>query len=342
MPIGNFTPRAVPPGRVQGQPMPSPAGPVPPAPGAPAPATAAPLPAGMRRNARGQVVPIRNPAGGPRPSLTGPPMAPGPPGTPGGGTGAGVPLWLSRANPGASPAQLQSMYQSYLHNNPSAPGNHGGPPPGAPGSAPPAAQPGGPAVAGGWGMPPQAGGGQGQAGGAAGAGDFNDPMNSFLAAVPMMNLNMNKQIGDAMATAGFSGNRYGTSAMNTAGQIGAENALAQNALLQKTLFDYSQGQEDRALQATGLGLQTGNALDAMQQSRLQLPFSMGSWEQGRQDNFANQAYQDFERNKLGWLPFLSQNATSQGSSSPGSVYTTQSPGSPGAADWLSLISRFFG
>jgi hypothetical protein len=167
-------------------------------------------------------------------------------------------------------------------------------------------------------------------------------MNSFLAAVPMMNLNMNKQIGDAMATAGFSGNRYGTSAMNTAGQIGAENALAQNALLQKTLFDYSQGQEDRALQATGLGLQTGNALDQMQMNRLQLPFSQAQYEQGRQDNFSRMAYDDFDRNRLGWLPFLSQNAMSQGNSSPGSVYTTQTPGSPGAADWLTLLGQFFG
>jgi hypothetical protein len=294
----------------------------------------------MRRNARGQVVPIRNPTGGPGPSLNGPPVASPPSSAP--GTGGGVPLWLSRANPGASPAQLQSIYQGYLHNNPSAPGNRGGPPPAAPGTAPPAAVPGGPAVAGGWGMPPQADGGQGQAGGPAGAGNFNDPMNSFLAAVPMMNLNMNKQIGDAMATAGFSGNRYGTSAMNTAGQIGAENALAQNALLQKTLFDYSQGQEDRALQATGLGLQAGNALDQMQQNRLNLPFAQGAWEQGRQDNFSNMAYQDFERNKAGWLPMLLQAAMSQGNSSPGQIYQTSTPGSPGASDWLQLLGQFFG
>lgn len=340
MPIGTFNPAGVvrPPGAAQGQPLPTAPAPNTPPPAAGQPPAAAPVPAGMRRNARGQVVPIRNPGpggGGNLPPTAAPPPAPGT-------AGPAVPLWLSRANPGASPVQLATMYQSYLHNNPAAQGNHGGPAPGAPGAPPPAAVPGGPAVAGGWGMPPQAGGGQGQAGGPAGAGDFNDPMNSFLAAVPMMNANMNRQIGDAMATAGFSGNRYGTSAMNTAGQIGAENSLAQNALLQKTLFDYSQGQENRALQATGMGLQTGQALDQMQQSRLQLPYGMFSGEQGRQDNFANMSYQDFERNKTGWMPMLLQAAMSQGNSSPGQIYQTSTPGSPGASDWLSLLGQFFG
>lgn len=337
MPLSGTLPgQGRPPMAAQGQPMPSPQ--ASPTTGLPQPGAAL-LPAGMRRNARGQVVPIRNPLA-PGPTLNGPPVTPGP--APAAGGSPAVPLWLSRANPGASPAQLATMYQGYLHNNPTAQGNRGGPAPAAPGAAPPVAQPGGPAVAGGWGMPPQAGGGYGQAGGPAGAGDYNDPMNSFLAAVPMMNANMNRQIGDAMATAGFSGNRYGTSAMNTAGQIGAENALAQNALLQKTLFDYSQGQEDRALQATGLGLQTGNSLDQMQRDRLTTPYGMFAGEQARQDGFSRAAYDDFNANRLGWLPFLSQNAMSQGNSSPGSVYTTQSQGSPGASDWLQLLAGIFG
>lgn len=166
---------------------------------------------------------------------------------------------------------------------------------------------------------------------------YNDPFSSFLAAVPMMNLNAEQQIADAMATAGFSGNRFGSWAGGKAGEIGAQNALAQNQLFLQTLADQANRSEDRALQATGLGLQTGQALDEMMRSRLTLPFGMGAWEQGRQDDFARAMYEDFEKNKLGWLPLLSQLAQSQGSGSPGQIYTTTEPGKPGAIDWLSLL-----
>lgn len=167
---------------------------------------------------------------------------------------------------------------------------------------------------------------------------WNDPFNAFTAAIPLMNLNRDQQIADAMATAGFGGNRFGTFAAGKAAEIGAQNALAQNQLLLSTIGDYANRAEDRALAATGLGLQTGTALDRMQQDRLRLPFQLGSWEQGRQDDFSRMAYEDFERNKLGWFPSLMQLAMSQGSGSPGQIYqTTTSPGSPGVADWLQIL-----
>ncbi len=330
MALGNFDFAASHlPGRAQGQPVPAPS----PAAPAPAPAGRQAPPAGMRYNAAGQVVPIRNPVG--------PAQAPAPSPAPAAGpTGGGIPLWLQRANPGATPQQLQAQYQNFLGRNPAAPGNAGGVhSPATTGPFVPAPAPTGGPV----GSPP---GGQqpgpGQPPGGFNPGDFNDPFNMFLAAVPGMNLNMNKQIADAMGTAGFSGNRYGTSAMNTAGQIGAQNALAQNELLQKTLYDYANNEQNRALQADQLGIQSAGLQNQIDQSKLTLPFSMAQYEQGRQDNFSNMAYQDWNQNKLGWFPYMLQAATSQGAGTPGQIYQTQTAAQPGAADLLGLLGNLFG
>lgn len=326
------------PNRVQSQPLPSPAPAPSPAAGGPvAPARPAP-PAGMRYNAFGKLVPVRNVA----PPPGGPAAPPAP--MPGPAVGPGVPAWLQQAHPGATPQQLQQLYQGYLGRNPNAPGNAGRPP--APGGQTGGVTPMPPAPAspnGGWGMPPGApppspgGSGPGFQ-----PGDFNDPFNMFLSAVPGMNLNMQKQIGDAMATAGFSGNRYSSSAENAAGQIGAQNALDQNALLQKTLYDYANQRENRGLQADQLGLQTGQALDEMQRNRLQVPWGMGQYEQGRQDQFSNTAFQDWSQNRLGWLPMLLNAANAQGAGSPGQIYQTTQPGSPGLSPWISLLGGLFG
>jgi hypothetical protein len=225
-------------------------------------------------------------------------------------------------------------------SNPFVP-SPGGPSPGGPATG----QPTNP-----WSPPPVPSGGYPQGGGAYSSGlpgdvpepyAYNDPFSSFLAAVPLMNLNRDQQIADAMATAGFGaseGNRFGSWAGGKAAEIGAQNSMAQNQLLLQTLSDYANQQENRALQATGLGLSTGQALDQMQQDRLKLPFAVGSWEQGRQDDYSRQAYDDFERNKLGWLSFLGPLAASQGSGTPGTVYsTTSAPAKPGVADWASAL-----
>lgn len=179
-------------------------------------------------------------------------------------------------------------------------------------------------------------------GGAGGGLDFRDPMQQFLAAVPIMNANATRQIGDAMASAGFTGNRWGTSAQNIAGQIGAENAMKQNSLMANLLGDAANRQEDRALQATGMSMGLGQMLDQMAQDRVRLPFELGQYEQGRQDRFGNMRYEDFERNKLGWLPFMADLAKSQGAGSPGSVYTLSEPGRPGASDWLTALGPLLG
>lgn len=289
------------PNRVQGQPLPSP--PPPPAP-APTPQAGPAGPAGA--------APRPKPPAGMRYNVA----------------GKLVPIRNPAPGPGAPPPAPP----------PTPPPPAGARPPGA-GGAPFVPAPAAPPPSnGGWGMPA---GSPPPRPGASGPGfqpgDFNDPFNSFLAAVPMMNLNMNKQIGDAMATAGFSGNRYSSSAENAAGQIGAQNALAQNQLLQQTLYDFANKQQDRSLQADALGLQAGGMLDQMQQNRLTTPFQLGSYEQNRQDQFSNTAFQDWSQNRTGWLPMLMQAAMSQGAGSPGQIYQTSTPPTPGAANWLQLL-----
>jgi hypothetical protein len=172
---------------------------------------------------------------------------------------------------------------------------------------------------------------------------FDDAYNVFLSAAPVMNANAQRQIADSMAAAGFTGNRWSSSAEQKAGEIGSENALQQNAMLNQLLYGMTESDKNRALQATQQSIGLGGMLDQQAQDRIRLPFEVGQYEQGRQDRFANQAYQDFENNKLGWLPMLLQGAMSQGSGSPGQIYQTQgSPASPGALDWLTALGPIFG
>jgi hypothetical protein len=220
---------------------------------------------------------------------------------------------------------------------PASPGSPQGPIGTAPGGGPPipgvGVRPTGPGV-GGPGMPGQQGGGV--------PPDFTDPLLAFMAAVPGMNANAYKQIGGAMADAGFTGNRFSTYAAGKAGEIGAKNSLDQNAMLLSALNQMTNQREDRALQATGMSLTAAQLQEQMAQNRLMLPFQIGQYEQGRQDDYGRMAYEDFERNKLGWFPYLLQAAQGVGTGSPGQVYTTQTPGKPGAVDWLTALGPLLG
>lgn len=175
--------------------------------------------------------------------------------------------------------------------------------------------------------------------------EFLDPMMMFFSALPAMRMNTTRRIGDAMADAGFTGNRWGTSAQRTAGQIGAEAGMQENAMLQGLLADYANQQENRALQATGQGMNLGGLLDQMAQGRIQVPFGVGGWEQARQDDLARLLFEDFERNKHGWLPMMLNFAGSQGAGSPGSpgqiIQVPGEPSKPGAIDWARVLADFF-
>src|SRR3990167_3652989 len=267
---------------------------------------------------------------------------------------------------GANEEERWQKYQIYLQQHPEARGNRilhrqtgfrpdygfvkpGSAPPAAPGSpGPPVGGPSPPVVS------PQSGAptplnpafppGAGQAGGMPMPGSFNDPFAMFMSAVPGMRVNTQRQIGEGMANAGFTGNRWGSSAMNAAGQIGAEGAMMENALLQKTLYDYANQAENRALQATGMGMGFGQQMDEMARERVTLPFQIGQYEQGRQDDLGQQAYADWDKNKLGWLPLMLGAISGQGPGSPGSagqIYTTTEPGKEGGADWVKLLASFF-
>jgi hypothetical protein len=69
--------------------------------------------------------------------------------------------------------------------------------------------------------------------------------------------------------------------------------------------------------------------DQMVQDRMNPLFQYGNWEQSRQDQFARMAYEDYERNKLGYLPYLLQAAGGVGSPNSGTpVQTVTDPGKP--------------
>jgi hypothetical protein len=175
-------------------------------------------------------------------------------------------------------------------------------------------------------------------------GDFNDPYNAYLSAIPVMETIRDQEISQAMAKAGFGGNRYSTSAMNTAGRIGQDTSNQLNQMLNTTMYNQAQTDLDRALQASGMGMQLGSLQDEIQRNKLNQLFGFGQYEQGRQDNFANLAYSDWDKNKLGYLPYLIQAFSGTGNPTPGTpVQTVTNPGTPPKIppELLTLIAGFF-
>lgn len=197
-------------------------------------------------------------------------------------------------------------------------------PPGTPGAPPPATDPSGNAPQ------PYA---------------FDDPFNQILSMLPLMDLNAKKQVSGAMADAGFTGNRYGSAAMRKAGEIGAENSLAQNAMMSQVLGDYANRAQDRSLAATGQATNLGALLDAIRRGQVDTLSGLGQYETGRQDAFSNVAFNDWSQNRLGYLPLLLQAAMSRHAGSPGSTIAIPQPGKPSTIDqvspWISLLAGLF-
>jgi hypothetical protein len=186
-----------------------------------------------------------------------------------------------------------------------------------------------------------------------------------------MNDIMQKQIQGAAAMGGATGNRFGTSTERNFADVGRQAGNELTGMFSNLLYNQTQSDQDRALTATGMGLEDarfrnnlafqGNqrgfdrALqaagmgmgaagmeDQMAQDRLRLPFQMGTWEQGRQDQYANQAYEDFERNKLGWLPAIMGLLGGQGGTGgmQGQFGVQQTGGSPGWADYAAAFAPY--
>ena len=203
-----------------------------------------------------------------------------------------------------------------------------------------------------------------------GAG-LNAARDAYLSQVPVMQADMKSSIGDAMATAGFGGNRFSTSAMKSAADVGANAGLRQNALMGQLLGDATERGLDRALQSTGMSMddnyrynQMGwqgneNAQDRQlraigmqpdfwrtQQDLRRQPmldlFNMGQWEQGRQDMFSLLPFQDWQNNRYGLLPDIMGMVGGVGGPSLQQPTQTSTPGGTGAIDWLNLINAFRG
>ena len=292
------------------------------------------------------------------------------------------------------PSQANWQKEKFLQNNPyQAPGAPGGetvegpgftsgpaPPPGGTQVAPvppgaPPIQPFPPTPGG----PPQVGGVPGQQpppGGGMPPGQASpfgptSAMDVYRSAVPVMNQAMDDAISRSTASAGMTGNRFGTSTERNAMDIGRRGALEQNQLMGNLLYNQTQADQDRALQATGMGLEDArfrnqlqfqggqNALDrAMQaaglgqsgaalqhqmaQDKLTLPFQIGAWEQGRQDQYSRLPYDEFMRDRDGYLSEIMNLIGGTGGSGgmSGQWGTQQTGGSPGFADYLGAFAPY--
>lgn len=287
-----------------------------------------------------------------------PPRAPGAGGVDPFGSQPGwniLPEWMRvrvRAGEFDVPGALQ-RYQSFLGANPSAQGNSnpavrqyfGMPTGGAPASGGGAAMNPPPLPAGGdWGVPPMMGGGYfpGQMPQQQPMGfqqqSFYDPYALYASQLPLIQQGMHDNLANAMAGAGFTGNRFGTSAQRVAAQEGVRASNQANALLMQTLYGQANADQDRALQAAGQSMQLGGLLDQMNQNRFQALFPMAQWEQGRQDQMARFFYDDWYRRMMDPLQLMNQFFGSQGSGSGGvPIQTVTNPGRPGASDTLNAL-----
>jgi len=144
-------------------------------------------------------------------------------------------------------------------------------------------------------------------------GDFNDPYNAYLSAVPEMQRQTQGQISDALSAFGQGGNRYSSAAMSTAANIGAQSAERQNAMLSDLLFQQTQRDLDRQMQAAQGYIAATPQVEQGFQNRFNTNFRLAQQEQqaleaARAHQLARErmSYADFEKNRYGNLPFLTQ------------------------------------
>lgn len=197
----------------------------------------------------------------------------------------------------------------------------------------------------------------GESGSGQGGQGFSGPsvMDSINAALPVLDMQRDKQIGDSIATAGFGGNRFGSAAMNSAADIGGQTALKQtNMTIDKIMnqgnidrgyaFQGEQNDLGRMLQAASQGQSMGGQIDQQMMQRLGALNQAGQWEQNRGDQFAQQRYGDFMNSRLGLLPQI-LGAAGGGGPQPGApqYQTMTTPGKQSALDMYGpYIAAIFG
>lgn len=168
-------------------------------------------------------------------------------------------------------------------------------------------------------------------------GDFSDPYNLYLSAVPLMQQNMDRSVGSAVASLA-PGNRYSSAAFGAAGKAGMEGALNMNQMLSGLMYNQYNTDADRALQAAGMQLSASPMVEQAMGSRFgvmgdALQKRLAAWESGQSRKMAaaRMGYQNWKDNRYGTLPMLigaASNAIGQG---PEPILSTK-PGSQGYGD----------
>ena len=169
-----------------------------------------------------------------------------------------------------------------------------------------------------------------------------------------------RDIEQSMAMAGFTGNRYGSAAMNQAAEQMRRHELGFQDAFTRMLYDQGQADLNRQLEAAqfqmshqlglqqlaqqgmlgqaGLNLQGERLYNDIMRQQIQQLFGMGQAETGRADMWNQAAMDEFMQNRFGYLPLL------LGAYRPGSA-VTQSPmtfPTGGGNEWMNYLNTALG
>lgn len=167
----------------------------------------------------------------------------------------------------------------------------------------------------------------------------------IASAIPVMELERDRNISEALAQAGMGGTAFGTASERNIAEIGANTALRQNQMLTDLLYQQGQADASRALQATGQGIQLGGLTDELTRQRFQSLMPLGLWEQGRGDVLTQMPYSDWMASRDNYLPMIAQLVGGTGTPIQGPPTTTQTGGRPGLIDYAmqgAAIASMFG
>lgn len=173
-------------------------------------------------------------------------------------------------------------------------------------------------------------------------GNFNDPFNQFLASLPIQERETKRAIGESMAGAGFSGNRYGGDAMRAAGEIGAASGERQNAAFNAMMSDFANQQLDRQMRAAEGYINAAPQVEDAMMGRFGINMQLAQQEQqaldraraeanaNRRAGQANQ-WRQYEATKYGNLPFLTRFLSNDLGDTPNPILR-QNPGKEGGRE----------